>query len=214
MTSEPVGWLYRLGRWLFRQLLTGLYGLEVEGAHHLPASGGCLLACNHVAWVDPPAVGCAASHRQVYFMAKKELFRFPGVRHLLLAWGAFPVHRGNADRRAMRHALELLRQGRVVGIFPEGTRSASGGLGRGQLGVALLAARSGAPVVPAAVSNTLRLRAGGPSIRVCFGPPLVFAGEEKAGRRRLEEIRDEVMAAIGAVARRQPADPAVEARRG
>jgi 1-acyl-sn-glycerol-3-phosphate acyltransferase len=208
--ADRVGRIFWLTHGLVYRILRHLYGLEVVGWQNIPGSGPAIVACNHVATLDPPVVGASVPHRPVRFMAKKELFSTRLTDWLLRQWGAFPVDRARADRRALSFALQLLSEGSVVGIFPEGTRSRTGTLGEGHTGVALLAARTGAPVVPGAVFHTLdmerrRFVPGGPPLRVVFGPPIAFPGEEKAARARLEEIRDEIMEAIARVIQDQRA---------
>ena len=180
--------------------LTG--GLICVDRHNVPETGGVILAPNHISYADPPAVGCGL-RRQVHCMAKEELFRFPlGV--WMRAVGAFPVRRGPADRKALKRAIQLLKEGRTVCIFPEGTRSPDGRLQAPELGISLVALRSRAPVVPVAVigsdkvlpPHTLRPRRH--RIRIVYGRPLTFPDLYEAGesRKALEEIGRRTMAAI------------------
>lgn len=103
-------------------ILSILRHWEIRGAENLPATGGVLLVANHVSYWDPVSIICAF-RRQVFFMAKSELFKIPLVGYAVRSSGAFPVHRDVTDRNAVRTALRLLQAGEVVGIFPEGTRS-------------------------------------------------------------------------------------------
>lgn len=177
--SEGIAVLYRVCR-AGIQVMAGLSGLRVTGQNQVPSQGPCIIVCNHISNADPPIVGASVRHRQVHFMAKRELFQVPGLGRLLVGLGSFPVDRGRSDRRALERAIELLGQGRVVGLFPEGTRSPDGQPQPFHIGAALIAGRSGAPVVPAAVVNTRlhleerRWRLHPPPMRIRFGQALHF----------------------------------------
>ena len=112
-----------------------------------------LLVSNHVSVLDPPLVGGAAP-RQLYFMAKEELFRIPLLGRLIRALNARPVRRDGSDTRALKAALRPLEEGHALLVFPEGTRGEEGRRARGKAGVGMLAVLSGAPVVPVYVSGT------------------------------------------------------------
>ncbi|HEX6989754.1 MAG TPA: lysophospholipid acyltransferase family protein, partial [Bacillota bacterium] len=120
-------WLYRAARFVFMLVFAVLYRWDVRGREHLPAQGPVLVCANHIHGWDPPLVGTVMT-RPVFFMAKEELFRYPVLGTLLAKVGAFPVRRGTPDRRALKTALDLLASGKVVGLFPEGTRSRDGRL--------------------------------------------------------------------------------------
>ncbi|MDQ0285683.1 1-acyl-sn-glycerol-3-phosphate acyltransferase [Desulfofundulus luciae] len=183
---------YRFARAVCRVILAFIRRWEVVGTHHLPRSGGVLVVSNHVSYWDPVVVGCALD-RQVHFIAKAELFRIPLLGPVIRALGAFPVRRGGGDRQAIRRALELLKQGRVVGIFPEGTRSKSGELLEPHLGAAMLALRAKVPVLPVAVLNT---RGVFGKVRVHIGKPLVFSRDNQTGRPDYQAVSRELMREI------------------
>ncbi|MBP6965634.1 MAG: 1-acyl-sn-glycerol-3-phosphate acyltransferase [Armatimonadetes bacterium] len=194
--------LYRFGRFLSRLLFTLTGRLESIGSESIPEAGGVIVCSNHISHLDPPAVGAGMS-RQVHFMAKEELFRVPVLGELIRRVGAFPVRRGTADRRALKRAIELLNEGHVVGLFPEGTRSTDGKLRSPEPGVGLIVLKSGAPVVPAAVSGTNRVLPSGSSrlrrhrCRVAYGSPMRF--DDLAGscdRSAVEEVGRRIMSAI------------------
>lgn len=161
---------YRFVRGLFRLYFRLFSRWKVYGREHLPREGPVLLVSNHVNWMDPVNMACAVD-RQVYFMAKAELFKFPLFAAAFRWLGAYPVKRGKPDRGALRRTLELLEQRRVVGMFPEGTRSRTGKLGRAEPGLALLALKSGAPICPAAVTGDYRLFR---TMRFRLGPVMTF----------------------------------------
>jgi 1-acyl-sn-glycerol-3-phosphate acyltransferase len=173
-TGSRKPWLVLLLRPVGRALFRSAFRLRVEGLAHVPASGAVLLAGNHTGFLDGPLVW-AFSPRPATFLAKSELFVGPLAR--ALGWlGQVPVHRGRPDRTALRTALAVLEGEGAMGVFPEGTRGA-GVLEEISDGLAWLALRSRAPVVPIAVLGTAealpkggrpRLRA---PVRLVFGPP-------------------------------------------
>jgi 1-acyl-sn-glycerol-3-phosphate acyltransferase len=198
--AEEKFMLFYFGRALFRILFRLVCRWEITGRENLPASGGVILAPNHISHLDPPLVGSAVT-RPVYFMAKAELFRVPVLGSLIRRTHAFPVNRGAADRQAIRHAQELLAQGQVLVMFPEGHRSEDGCLQTPELGVAMIAARAGVPVVPVAVMGSNRALPKGAfflhpaKIRVQIGKPVFCdsATTARASREMLESFTDKIM---------------------
>jgi 1-acyl-sn-glycerol-3-phosphate acyltransferase len=130
---------------------------EVIGRENVPLEGGLIVASNHMNNADPPAVMLAVP-RHPTFMAKKEMFGWPVLGLIFRAFGAFPVRRTEADLAALRAATELVQRGEMLVMFPEGTRSRTGGLGKGHPGTALVALRTDTPVVPVAVTGTESVR--------------------------------------------------------
>lgn len=187
--------LYRFFRILFRLFFTVFYRWEIQGLEHIPSRGGVVVCCNHINNLDPPLIG-AAMERQVRFMAKEELFRIPVLSPLIRKFGAFPVQRGSGDKKALKRALEVLKQGEVLGVFPEGTRSKTGELGKGHPGASFIALKGEAEVVPAAIVGPYRLFR---KVRIVFGPPLDL--DEYRGQRwtsqTLREVTDQIMNEIG-----------------
>ena len=152
--------------------------LRIEGEEHLPAAGGCVVACNHTRGPDYVIVGYA-SPRQIFYMAKAEIFAYnPLLAKLVLSSGAFPVQRGKGDTNAVEQAIAVVRAGHVLGMFPEGTRSRDGALQRAKLGVAKIALGAQAPIVPVVVigsepvmHDVLKFKRR-PLVTVRFGPPI------------------------------------------
>lgn len=164
---------------VLRPTIPRMYRLRVYGRENLPANGGAILAANHASYIDPPLLGIAALPRVVRFMAKKSLFELPVLGRAIKALHAFPVDRDHADRGAITSALAVLQQGCLLGIFPQGTRVKDVPLEFNQ-GVALLAEKSGAPVIPVALSGTEGVWTKGvfpfrfPRLSVSFGRPLYY----------------------------------------
>ena len=190
-------------------LMRAWFGLRVRGAEHVPASGPALIVSNHQSILDPPIIGGAA-RRQIYFLAKAELFRIPVFGWLIRALHARPVRREGSDPRALRTAAQLLDEGKALLVFPEGTRSVNGRLGEGKPGVGMLAVTSGAPVVPAYVSGTFEALPKGSSwprrsqVSVSFGPALHFKPQSGADRKeRYREAALEMMRGIAQLQERE-----------
>ncbi|MCC6442792.1 MAG: 1-acyl-sn-glycerol-3-phosphate acyltransferase [Armatimonadetes bacterium] len=191
--------LYRFV-WCLVKVVYGLMGRpRVEGHERIPATGPVILVSNHLSMADPPFLG-GMVRRPVRFMAKEELFRVPLLGSLVRALGTFPVRRGAADRSALRQCLAWLEAGEVVGLFPEGTRSPDGRLQKLEQGIAYIALKSKAPVVPVAIQGTEKLLAPHAKfprparLLIRFGPPLAFP--EFYGRKDTPDAREQVVSAI------------------
>ena len=141
---------------LFRFLFRG----STQGLEHVPREGPLVVASNHGSHLDPPLLGHALG-RPVAFMAKAELFAIPLLGAVIRACGAYPVRRGASDREAIRTATAKLEQGWATGVFLDGTRQANGRVNNPLPGAALLAARSGAPLLPVAIVNSHRALGSG-----------------------------------------------------
>ena len=135
---------------MLRGAYKALMRLEVRGLDNIPHTGPGIIMINHVNFFDPVVV-LASMGRTVIPMGKVEAFEDWRLRPLIVTYGVIPVHRGVVDMQAIRSATEVLRSGNLVLISPEGTRSPTGGLIQGQEGLAFLAARTGAPIVPVGV---------------------------------------------------------------
>jgi len=175
-----------------------LYRVSYSGGQNIPRKGPVLVCANHLSWWDP-VILAAATRRRIYFMGKVDLWDNRVFGLLLSGVGAFPVKRGEPDRKSLRRALELLEQGRAVGIFPEGTRSKTGTFKRGEPGIGLLVLRTGAQVVPAHFTGPYRFR--GP-VRLVIGRPVDVSragAEGVAAHDKRQAVADAVMAEIAAL---------------
>lgn len=145
--------LYRFARTILLALFKLIFRFEARGVEHIPREGGVVLCSNHKSVLDPITLGIAVK-REVHFMAKAELFDIPLFGGLIRKVGAFPVKRGGVSKETIRMAVNLLRDGEVMGIFPTGTRNQAVGLGK--RGAVSMAFRGGAAIVPVAIVGSYR----------------------------------------------------------
>jgi 1-acyl-sn-glycerol-3-phosphate acyltransferase len=155
---------------------------RVYGAERVPLEGGLVVAANHFSWIDPPVLG-AATPRTMYFMAKVEAHRVPGLGQLMRTFGAFAVRRGESDRDAVRTMRQIVRDGHALGMFAEGTRQRSGVPGVVQPGSAMVAITEGVPLIPAAIYGSHEWRLGNfRPVSVAWGEPMTFDGLPRGGK--------------------------------
>lgn len=200
---------YRRGIILLDKLCFLVYcrNFEVVGREHVPPEGPLIVASNHLNNADPPAVALAISCRYPTYMAKREMISWPILGPAFRAFGAFPVRRGEADLSALRAATEVVKGSAMLIMFPEGTRSRTGGLGRGHPGTAIIALRTGAPVLPVAVTGTegvrwpwiflkpLSIR----HVRVTIGEPFRLPPVERINSEAIAQATDIIMRRIAAL---------------
>ena len=126
------------------------------GAKHIPMTGGVIIAANHAAYVDPPFIGSVCP-RELFYLAKAELFSNALFGKLLRKVNAIPINRGVFDRKAITQAIRLLKEGKALLFFPEGTRSRDGNFLEPKLGLGMIAREAGVPIIPAYISNSSNL---------------------------------------------------------
>jgi 1-acyl-sn-glycerol-3-phosphate acyltransferase len=193
-------------RGTLRVLLRGLFRMEITGAENVPPAGSGILAANHRSLIDIPVV-CMPTRRKVWFMAKEELFANKLSAAFVRNLGGFPVRRGKPDRSAVTRSLQILESGELLGIFPEGTRTPGARFETLEEGFAYIALKSGAPVVPVAISGTEAVfpkdkRLPHPAkIRVHVGRPFTLGGPHSGvlPRPRIREATAEASARLAAV---------------
>ena len=192
--------MYSLFKILLYSFFTLFFRFKIIGAEHIPVSGGVIIAANHISLWDPPVLGAACT-RAINFMAKEELFVNSVFKWIITTLKAFPVRRGTADRTAIRYAISLLKNGEILGAFPEGTRSMTGELGKPEPGIAMIALKAGVPIVPAAIIGTNKVFKKGcilPQFTVKFGKPIIITGE-KSDKDMMEAISNTIMKEISSL---------------
>ena len=205
------GYLYWVMKVVLTPVLVVAFRPRIEGMRHVPRSGPALLACNHTSYLDWLLLPLVVRTRRISFLAKLEYFTRGGLKgraqaYFFTATGQVPVDRAGASASAgaLRTAVRLLREGRVVGVFPEGTRTRDGRLNRGRTGLARMAAETGATVIPCATVGTFEVAPPGArvprprKIGVRFGPPMrpVCPPGATPTAEQLRTWTDELMAVI------------------
>lgn len=190
--------LYYFGRFIFAIYLRTVYRMKIYGLENVPKKIPFIICSNHLHMLDPTTISSTIPFGyRVYFMAKKELFRNPILAFLLRRVGAFPVNREEADYAAIKKSYQLLKEGKIIGLFPEGTRSKEGILRKAQDGAALIAVRSGVPIMPVAIEGPYRPFK---PLKVYVGsafvlPPLVYEKKEEK-KVQLEQMSSIIMTNI------------------
>ncbi len=185
------GILWVVGRWV------------VTGRENVPKEGAVLVVSNHLNNADPPILSAGIASRRVRYLAKIELFKLPfGI--IPRSYGALPIRRGEADIGAMMASERVLRRGDVLGMFPEGTRSRTGYLGTPHPGTALFALRTGATILPCAMTGTERLRNPlvvftKPRITITIGEPITVERIKKPSQAQVQELTDQIFARIASM---------------
>ncbi len=189
--------IYYISKYLGLFLLHLFCHFRVSGRSHFPKSSPCLIVSNHASYLDPIVIGCACP-RRVYFVAKEELFKNSIARFFLSQLGAFPLSRGEADRKAVKKIFSLLKENKVVCLFPEGTRN-QGKIGDFRSGAIKLLMKAKVDVVVAGVTGTFESYPRGAKfpkphpIRVHFSEPitqndLTQSEWEERLKRKMEEL--------------------------
>ena len=216
-------WIVKISCWPLFHLLSRL---RIEGRHNVPSSGAAVIAANHQSFCDSLFLPIAV-RRRVTFLAKAEYFDAKRTAWFFRALGQIPIQRdgGDASARALATARGVLKEGKLIVLYPEGTRSKDGNVHRGRTGVARLALECGVPVVPVGISGTERVQPIGSRwfrpfrpVRLRFGPPMTFDSaalvDAETGRTSSERLRSftgELMAEISRLADRPYVDEMVQA---
>ena len=193
--------VYYVGRAIVRLIFFLLTRREVKGVENVPSDGPVLVVANHLHLADPPLLGISFG-RIVIFMAKEELFRNRFIAYFMSRFGVFPVSRQRFGRAAIRQACQVLDDGLALVVFPEGRRSLTGQLESALPGSALIACRSGAPVLPVGIAGTEQVKGISwilrrPRMTVNIGHPFYLTPVDgKLTRQELAELADSIMKQI------------------
>lgn len=191
--------LLRVLRGVVRIIISIVLDVHVVGRQNIPAQGAFIIASNHLSWADVPLIPAFIKRRIVY-MAKEEAFQ-GNLAWLVRFFGAFPVKRGEADRQSIRAADEQLKAGRILGMFPEGTRSRIGKMGKAHAGLGMIALRSDVPVIPVAIWGTENtFKKFRPHVTITIGEPMLLKPKgKKITREDIDEATDQVMRRIASM---------------
>ena len=193
--SEDPETLWPFARRLVAPVTRWLAPSYAYGAERVPATGGGVVAANHLSAIDPPLVG-ALSPRTIYYMTKAELLAMPLVGDVLMWTGAFPVRRGEGDRESLRQARQIAREGHLVGVFVEGTRQKFGHPGNVLPGGMMIAVQEEVPVIPCGVYSFGWSRRNRMPCAVVWGDPIDLSGLPRSGRgykRAVEIVGAEIL---------------------
>jgi 1-acyl-sn-glycerol-3-phosphate acyltransferase len=192
---------YRLAQFLSYSYLKCFHRFEVKGTENVPEKGGFILACNHLSYIDPPAVGCRI-RRNLHYFARDSLFFWP-LGLLITKLNSIPVNRDQLDLGTLRKVLRVLKGGEPVLVFPEGTRSPDGTLQKSQKGLGLLVHKSGVPVLPARLHGSFEILGKGKlvprigkKLYLNIGSPILSEKLTFDSSDRYQKISDLVMHAI------------------
>jgi 1-acyl-sn-glycerol-3-phosphate acyltransferase len=201
--------LYWILKAMLKPLLSAIYRIRAESIENIPAEGPAIIAANHLSFLDSFFIPLVVPRRKVTYLAKADYFKSWKTAWFFKGVGQIPTERGGGkqSRQSLEIALEVLEEGNLLGIYPEGTRSPDGYLHRGRTGVARLALAARVPVVPCGVIGTDDVMPkaarmprlwGRPTVRVRFGKPLDFSRYEgkETDRVVLRSVSDEIMRAI------------------
>jgi 1-acyl-sn-glycerol-3-phosphate acyltransferase len=200
-----VGWHYSVARFAIGTTLRAVTGAEVRGREHVPRTGGLIVASNHISFWDPPFIG-GFLPRELYYLAKEELFSNPVFGRVIRSYNAIPIRRGMVDLTGIARAVETLRQGGALLLFPEGSRMRDGELHPARPGLGNMAVTADVPIVPCYISGSNRPRRWlwrGTRVRLWFGPVRKWQDlidpetDRTPGRPLYQRIADEVMREIG-----------------
>ncbi len=195
----------RFLRWLFNFFYRMLTKIDARGMENIPATGGCILATNHLSRLDPPLIYMHVMRNDLTGLVADKYQNYPLFRWIVNAANGIWIHREDADFGALRSARDYLVKGGILGIAPEGTRSKTGSLLPGKLGVAYLAAKAQVPVIPVGIYGTeeamkMILSFKRPLLHIEFGKPIQLKTLEKRNRTELlQENTDEIMCQIAAM---------------
>ena len=183
-----------IGKIVFIPFFHIFHRLKVKGKENIPETGGAIVCANHISNFDPIVVAICIK-RNVHFMAKAELFKNKFVSYILIKLNAFPIKRGSADITAIKNSFKLIKNGEILGIFPEGTRSKNGKLGPAEPGTATIAIKTKAPIIPIKITGSYKAFK---SVKVVIGKPIELTDyyDRKLTSDEINKASQQIMAEI------------------
>lgn len=187
-------YFYHIAKFIVNVVFRIVYRIEVVGRKNIPKEGRIVLCSNHISNLDPIMLAIAVP-RPISYMAKKELFQNKLLGKLLLTLGAFPVDRQGSDLSAIRNSLKILKEEKILGIFPEGTRVDKMNLENAKSGIGLIAIKGKSPVVPVYIDANYRVFS---KVKIIIGQPINFDEYKdiKLGTEEYREISKDIMKSI------------------
>lgn len=179
-------------------IINKLYKIEYIGVENIPANGGFILASNHMHALDPVFIGLGIKERQLHFMGKKELFENPIAKSFLTKLNGFPIVRGGADTQALDYAIRIVKEGHILGIFPEGTRSKDYKPARAKSGVAVIANTAKADILPVSIYTSDDMKKH-TKLTVRFGKVIPYEKLGLGENASREEIRNCAQSVMGEI---------------
>jgi 1-acyl-sn-glycerol-3-phosphate acyltransferase len=197
--------IYQFSTRLFKLFLLLWHRLKIRDADNIPERGGVLLASNHASFLDPPVVGVGYRGRPVHFMARDTLWNSKFGTWWMDHVGCIPVSRGTGDMKALRLTIKLLKEGKVVSMFPEGTRTEDGDLQKAKGGIGFIIEKSGCAVVPAYIDGTYKAHPKGTKfikpckVTITYGKPITQEDFQAlgSGREAYDKYAALIMERIG-----------------
>lgn len=180
--------LYDKLRPLGKKIIHSAYDVNYIGMENIPAEGGFIIASNHIRALDPLYIALGVENRQIHFMGKKELFEKPIIRSILKKANGFPIVRGSADKEALNYAVRVVKEGKILGIFPEGTRSKDHKPARAKSGIGLIARQAKADILPVSIYNCDDMKKG-TKLTIRFGELIPYENLGFTEAESREEVK-------------------------
>ncbi len=192
-------WFYCFARAVITPLFRWIFRAKAVGVSNFPQNENCIILCNHISAWDPLTIAYFYSVSEIHFISKDSLFKNKLVAAVLKGLHAFPVARGETDMGAMRTAMQVLRDGHVLGIFPEGHRMHSDGVEKIETGIAVMALKSDVPLVPVMLEGKYKI---GGKLRMAVGKPIPMEDlrSSRADAETLESVKKRIVEALNGLA--------------
>lgn len=193
--------IYTFVRFIVNIFLSCIYKFEIHHKERIPHSGAIIVCSNHIHWMDPIVLACKCTKRKIHFLGKAELFKNKAFAWLLKHLNVISIKRGQSDIGAIKNSMTVLKQKHALGIFPEGTRVKEGEEKKAEAGLAMLAIKSQALVVPIGISANYKI---GSKVIINIGEPISLESYygKKVPKEKMEEVSEDIMNQVRKLIRR------------